>query len=41
MVRYFDLGHHCRGIYSINPAPGNSLDLSHPFNRLYRRSIRF
>jgi len=41
MVRYFDFGHHRSGIHFINPAPGNSLDTFHSFNRLYRNPIRF
>ena len=41
MVRRFDPGHHRSGIYSINPAPGNSLDPIHSFNCLYRHPIRF
>ena len=41
MVRRFDRGYYCRGIHSINPAPGNPLDSLHSLNRLHRRSIRY
>jgi hypothetical protein len=30
-----DPGRYRRGIFIIHPAPGNSLDPFHPFNRLY------
>jgi hypothetical protein len=38
MVRRFDFGNHRCGIHSINPAPGNPLDLIHYFNCLHRYS---
>jgi len=41
VVRCFDFGHNSSGIYPINPAPGNSLDLIHSFNCLHRYSIYF
>ena len=41
MARSFDFGNHRRGIYFINPAPGNPLDPIHFLTRLHRYSIRF
>jgi len=41
MVRCFDLGHNCRGIHPINPAPRDPLDPIHSLNRLHRNPIRF
>ena len=40
VVCNFNFGHHRSGIHSINPAPGNSLDLIYSLNRMYRYSNR-